>query len=153
MKYLTTSTDAQTLTIIPRVYTTDVVITLRNDSTNDLVTVILPTSEIIGNYIVITNIFSLTESNFYDLKVYEVKGSYKDFKDRVIADSGTFENNTCLYNELDALNLINQSDLDIIYRDRIFCTSQTIDQSENEYYSVNENEYISKSADNDFIIL
>ena len=45
------------------------------------------------------------------------------------------------------------TELDIIYRDKIFCTSQSTDQSSNEYYTVNKDEYIEKSADNDFIIL
>jgi hypothetical protein len=42
---------------------------------------------------------------------------------------------------------------DVIYKDKIFCTDQTIDQDTNSYYSVNENEYISKAGNNDFIIL
>jgi len=41
----------------------------------------------------------------------------------------------------------------IIYRDKIFCTSQSTNQANNEYYSVNKDEYIEKSANNDFIIL
>ena len=43
---------------------------------------------------------------------------------------------------------------DIIYRDKIFCTSQSTDQSNNEHYSVNKNEYVQEdSGNNDFIIL
>lgn len=42
---------------------------------------------------------------------------------------------------------------DVIYLDRVFCTDQTIDQDTNNYYSVNKNEYVSKSGNNDFIIL
>jgi hypothetical protein len=41
----------------------------------------------------------------------------------------------------------------IIYLDKIFCTDQTINQDTNNYYSVNKEEYISKSGNNDFIIL
>jgi hypothetical protein len=41
----------------------------------------------------------------------------------------------------------------IIYLDKIFCTDQTIDQDTNNYYSVNKDEYVSKSGNNDFIIL
>ena len=41
----------------------------------------------------------------------------------------------------------------IIYRDKIFCTAQSTNQSNNESYSVNKDEYKSKSGNNDFIIL
>ena len=90
---------------------------------------------------------------FYDLKVYEIKGSYKQFKERVIALGGTFEDNTCLLTSLEADGLVNTTDLDIIYRDKIFCTAQSTNQSNNESYSVNKDEYKSKSGNNDFIIL
>jgi hypothetical protein len=45
------------------------------------------------------------------------------------------------------------SDSDIIYRDKIFCTAQSTNQSNNESYSVNKDEYKSESGNNDFIIL
>jgi hypothetical protein len=42
----------------------------------------------------------------------------------------------------------------VIYRDKIFCTDQDIDQDTNDYYSVNKDVYISEdSFDNDYIIL
>jgi len=41
---------------------------------------------------------------------------------------------------------------DIIYRDKIFCTEQSTSQSNNDYYTVNKNEYIVKNSNNDFII-
>ena len=153
MKVLTTSTNLQTIKIIPRVFTNSIVLKLRDDSTNDKVSFILPETIINKDYLEISNIFSLKEGRFYDLTVYKVNGSYGEFKERVIADSGTFVNNTCLYNFLDAQNLINTSSLDIIYLDKIFCTDQTINQDTNDYYSVNKNEYVSKSGNNDYIVL
>ena len=153
MKVLTTSTNLQTIKVIPRVFTNSIVLKLRDDSTNDKVSFILPETIINKDYLEISNIFSLKEGRFYDLTVYKVNGSYGEFKERVIADSGTFVNNTCLYNFLDAQNLINTSSLDIIYLDKIFCTDQTINQDTNNYYSVNKNEYVSKSGNNDYIVL
>jgi len=153
MKVLTTSTNLQTIKVIPRVFTNSIVLKLRDDSTNDKVSFILPETIINKDYLEISNIFSLKEGRFYDLTVYKVNGSYGEFKERVIADSGTFVNNTCLYNFLDAQNLINTSSLDIIYLDKIFCTDQTINQDANNYYSVNKNEYVSKSGNNDYIVL
>lgn len=153
MKVLTTSTNLQTIKVIPRVFTNSIVLKLRDDSTNDKVSFILPETIINKDYLEISNIFSLKEGRFYDLTVYKVNGSYGQFKERVIADSGTFVNNTCLYNFLDAQNLINTSSLDIIYLDKIFCTDQAINQDTNDYYSVNKDEYVSKSGNNDYIVL
>jgi hypothetical protein len=42
----------------------------------------------------------------------------------------------------------------VIYKDRVFCTDQTINQANNDYYSVNDGEYVEEdSFDNDYIIL
>ena len=152
MKHLLPIDTEQTISIIPREYTTDVTIILRDDSSN-IETTLVPTSNISNDYLELSAVFTLKEGRFYDLKIYEVKGNYKAFKERVIADSGTFVNNTCLYNFLEAEELINTSDVDIIYRDKIFCTAQLISQANNEYYSVNKDEYKPKSGNNDFIIL
>ncbi len=42
----------------------------------------------------------------------------------------------------------------VIYKDKVFCTDQTINQTNNDYYSVNSGEYTTEdSFDNDYIIL
>jgi len=45
----------------------------------------------------------------------------------------------------------------IYYKDKIFCTDQTINQGNNDYYSVNSGEYTTDSQeamnDNDYIII
>ena len=51
------------------------------------------------------------------------------------------------------LKVIDNYSSNIIYRDKVFCTAQSTSQLNNEHYSVNKNEYVSKSANNDFIIL
>ena len=153
MKVLSTSTNTQTIKIIPRVYDTSVTIKLRDDSTNDEVSFVLPSAIINKDYLELSAIFNLKEGRFYDVKVYQIKGSYEEFKSRVIALGGTFENNTCLLTFLESEDLVNTTDLDIIYRDKIFCTTQSTNQSNNEYYTVNKNQYKSKSGNNDFIIL
>ena len=153
MKHLLPVTTSQIINIIPRVYSTSVFMILRDDSTNDKVTINLPTAELNKNYLKLTSVFNLKEGRFYDLSIYEIKGSYKSFKERVIADGGVFENNSCLLTFLQAEGLVVSTDSDIIYKDKIFCTVQSTNQSSNEKYSVNKNEYISKDANNDFIIL
>jgi len=120
MKHLLPTTNAQTIKIIPRVYSTSVTIKLRDDSTNNETT-ILPSAIINKNYVELTNVFTLVEGRFYDLKVYNGQGSV--------------------------------TEADIIYRDKIFCTAQSTNQSNNEHYTVNKDVYKEKSGNNDFIIL
>jgi len=153
MKVLTTSLSSQTINIIPRRYTENVVLSLRDDSSNTEVLLNLPTCVINKGYLDITSVFNLKEGHFYDLKVYELSITYDDFKERVISAGGTFEDNNCLLNFVQLVQVEEINDNNIIYLDRIFCTDQTIDQDTNNYYSVNKNEYVSKSGNNDFIIL
>ena len=115
MIHLTTSTDAQTVKIIPRSYASNVSMILRDDSTNAEVTYSVSTTTD-KNYLVLSQALELVEGRFYDLTIKE--------------------------------------GADIIYKDKVFCTDQTIDQDANDYYSVNENEYVSDASyDNDYIIL
>mgnify|MGYP003138361763 FL=1 len=120
MKHLLPTSDTQTIKIIPRVYSTSVTIKLRDDSTNNEVT-ILPTAIINKNYVELSNVYTLIEGRFYDLKVYNGQGSV--------------------------------TEADIIYRDKIFCTAQSTNQSNNEHYTINKDVYKEKSGNNDFIIL
>ena len=120
MKHLLPIDTEQIIYIIPRVYATSVTVTLRDDSSNNVKTILL-TGVKNGNYIKLTSVFELVEGRFYDLKVYNGQGAL--------------------------------ASANIIYRDKIFCTAQSTDQSTNNKYSVNKNSYIQKSGNNDFIIL
>ena len=153
MKHLFPTTNTQTLKIIPRVYSVSVIIKLRDDSTNNEVSFVLPSAVINKNYLELSTVLSLKEGRFYDLKVYEIKESYKSFKERVVSLGGTFEKNTCLLTFLQSEELVKITDLDIIYRDKIFCTDQSTNQSNNEHYTVNKDVYKEESGNNDFIIL
>ena len=52
------------------------------------------------------------------------------------------------------LTIINKTDNDaIIYKDRVFATNQTLDQNTNQYYSINKDQYVEHSSDNDYIVL
>ena len=125
MIHLIPSVSEQTIQILPREYTTSIVVLLRDDSTNSETYLELPTSVINGNYLDITSIFTLSEGRFYDLVVYKVELGYV---------------------------LANLTELDVIYKDKIFCTAQDLDQNTNTFYTPNESEYIEQSANNDFII-
>jgi hypothetical protein len=42
----------------------------------------------------------------------------------------------------------------VIYKDKVFCTDQTVDQSTNNYYSVNDSVYTTDTTyDDDYILL
>lgn len=125
MIHLIPSVSNQTIQILPREYTTSIVLLLRDDSTNEKTYIELPTSVVNGNYLDITTIFTLVEGRFYDLSVYKVELGYV---------------------------LANLTELDIIYKDKVFCTAQSLDQNTNTFYSPNVGEYTEQSANNDFII-
>lgn len=73
----------------------------------------------------------------------EIEGNYISFD----AVFGTLTENDFYILEVSYLN-------NIIYKDRVFCTDQAINQNSDDYYSVNKNQYISEeSSDNEFIIL
>lgn len=43
---------------------------------------------------------------------------------------------------------------EVIYKDRIFCTDQDIDQSNNDYYNLNSNEYLDYDGyDNTYLVI
>jgi len=116
MKILTTSTEAQTIKVIPREYVTTATMTLRDDQTNTVTTFSDITLTEEGDYNLITETFALKEGYYYDLKL-------------------TSEGAT-------------------IYKDKVFCTDQSVDQSTNDYYTINQDVYQTETThDNDFIII
>lgn len=118
MKLIGTSGN-KTFKIIPRQYVAgQVTIKLRDDSSNEIIT-ISATASTDRNYMTFDAVFgALKEGRFYNMDV-------------LIFGTST-----------------------VIYKDKIFCTDQTINQSNNDYYSVNDGEYVQEdSFDNDYIIL
>ena len=112
---LTTSTDAQTIKVIPRSYATNVSLIFRDDSTNTSVTY-TSSATTNKNHLVISQALALKEGRFYDLTIKEGAS--------------------------------------VIYKDKVFCTDQTVDQDTNNYYTVNQGEYTTETTyDNDYIIL
>ena len=115
MVILSTTTDAQTIKVIPREYVTSATMKLRDDTTNTEVSYsVSPTTN--RNYLQISQALSLKEGRYYDLKI--LSGS------------------------------------NVIYKDKIFCTAQTVDQSSNDYYTINDSVYTTDTSfDNDYIVL
>ncbi len=115
MVILSTTTDAQTIKVIPREYVTSATMKLRDDTTNTEVSYsVSPTTD--KNYLQISQALSLKEGRYYDLTILD----------------GT----------------------SVIYKDKIFCTAQTVDQSSNDYYTINDSVYTTDTSfDNDYIVL
>ncbi len=116
MKLLTTSTDAQTIKVIPREYVTSATFKLTDDTTNTTSSYsVSPTTD--RNYLSFSQALSLKEGRYYDM-------------------------------------LITKTDGTVIYKDKVFCTAQTVDQTTNDYYTINKDVYTSDASyDNDFIVL
>ena len=85
-----------------------------------------------------SEIVALEEGHFYSLIINENsdKTTIDNFASRVVADSGVYEAESCLYTFLSAYEHTNK----LIYRDKVFVTNQDVDT-----YSINNDEYINRS--------
>jgi hypothetical protein len=140
MIILSTSTTAQSLSVIPRSYASIFSVVVRDDSTNIPITYNIYDGVTSGNYLNFNNAFSLVEGHFYDIELY-----YGDYERRVEEDGGTLESVQCntLFNDSTS-----------IYKDRIFCTDQDIDQTTNNHYELNEGQYTTyNGSNNDYIVI
>ena len=138
MKILTTSTGDQTIRIIPRSYPDDVTLVLRDDSTN-------------------TETIYTLESMEWENTDEEWQAVNLNWNDA----GGYFEENGYLvitnqYNLVEGryYDLTIKEGNNVLYKDKIFCTDQTINQQVNSYYTINDNVYTTENTyDNDYIII
>ena len=72
MIILSTSTIAQSLSVIPRAYSGDFTMSIRDDSTNKTKVYQIADALQVGNYLKFTNIFNpiLPENHFFDLHLF-----------------------------------------------------------------------------------
>ena len=142
MKILTTSTSAQTLTFVPRSYPSEVIVTIRDTSTNTTTRTENVTLTKSNDKASISHAFSLVEGRFYDLKIIEGIGAlWNTYNVLWEAASDNWESIV--------------SSEENIYLDKIFCTDQTINQTDNNYYTINSGEYTETTSypDDDYIII
>ena len=142
MIVLTTSTLAQTFKVIPRTYGDQFTMSIRDDSTNVTTVYEVDNAVTSGNYLTFSQAFSpvLVEGHFYDIKLYSDPNFWN-----------TNYNLWEVYNEFWNIDTTNILD---IFKDRIFCTDQEIDQMDNLYYKLNEGQYITdNSYNNDYIVI
>jgi len=142
MKILTTSNAAQTLTFTPRSYPSLVTVSVRDNSTNTTTRTQNVTLTRVKDNATVSTTYSLVEGRFYDLRIVEGIGAlWNTFTTNWEAATDNWEN-------------IISSEKDV-YLDKIFCTDQTIDQSDNKYYTINDGEYTETTSypDDDYIII
>ena len=94
MKVLTTSTDPQTIKVIPRVYVSSVTLKLRDDSTNEVTTASVDTVTD-KDYLSLSYAFNLKEGRYYDLTLLD--GSNVIYLDRVFCTDQTINQDTNNY--------------------------------------------------------
>jgi len=142
MIILTTSASAQQLSVIPRQYSDNFTLSVRDDSTNVVKYYSITNATTSGNYLNFSNIFNpiLVENHFYDLRLYQ--------------DPNFWNTNYNLWELYAQIWNVDREDTEDIYQDRIFCTDQDIDQlNKNDHYQINEGQYKTYNGyDNTYLV-
>ena len=142
MIVLSTSATAQTLKVIPRDYLTTFIMSIRDDSTNITKHYEISGAITTGNYLTFTNVFNpvLVENHFYDV-VLGVSNSFWNTNIKLWQDDQTLWN-------------VDDTSDGVIYKDKIFCTDQDIDQENNDYYKINKGQYTHYNGyDNTYLVI
>ena len=138
MKILTTSTGLQTIGFIPRLYSAVATLKITDDTTNVSTSTLVNLTQS-GDYLNLSHTFALVEGRFYDFQLN--------------ADGDIWEVNINQW-QLETQTWDSDDISNLIYKDKIFCTDQDVDQTQNKYYSPNKNEYKSNNTfDNNYIVL
>lgn len=138
MQILTTSTDSQSIDVIPRRSVSGVIsLFVRNESTN-----------VVTQY---------TTDQDWDEYTATFSGSEIEWQGSTLtySEGQTYLriNNKYSLSEDTYYSFVIQDTIGKLFKGMMFCTNQTVDQSTNEYYQMNKNQYVTHSADNEFIIL
>ena len=131
MIILKTSTTAQKISVIPREYLDVFTMTVRDDSTNIIKKYDITGATTLNNYLNFDHIFNpvLVENHYYDLRLFT---------------NYNFWNTNYNFWQLDnGLWNIDDGEIQDIYRDKIFCTDQDINQlNNNVFYQLNKGQYV-----------
>ena len=131
----------QTLKVIPRIYESAFQVAYTDDSTNVRTEISISGASTSGNYLTWSQSFNplLVVNHFYDLELFS---NYLFWNQNF----SLWQNYTRLWN--DASDFIN-----VFYKDRIFCTDETIDQKVDKYYDMNKGQFVTTTAyNNDYIV-
>jgi len=126
MIVLKTITSAQDFKVIPRVYGSEFTLSIRDDSTNVKQTYQVSNATTSGNYLTFSQAFSpvLVEGHFYDIELY--------------SDPNFWNTNYFLWELYNEFWNVDTTDIVDIFKDRIFCTDQEIDQMDKLYDNINQ---------------
>lgn len=142
MIILTTSAASQDIKVIPREYVQEFSMSIRDDSTNVTSYYDITSTTTSGNYMIVSQALNpiLVENHFYDLRFY--------------SDYNIWNTNYQLWeNDNSFWNVDRTTDV-TLYRDKIFCTNQEIDQMEDEYYNLNKGQYTTYDGyDNTYLVI
>ena len=140
MKILRTTLDPQTIEFIPRRYNTTGTVAIRDESTN-LIRLYNSNLTQVGDLLSITESFELVEGRMYELAISSDPNVWGNI-------STEWQLNDLLWDAVSA-------NIDYtVYRDKIFCTDENVDQRSLSYYKINKGQFISDdSFDNDYIII
>ena len=132
-----TSATAQAFKIIPRSYAAEFTMSITDDSTNITVYYDITNAITDVNYLTFNQAFNpiLVEGHFYDIRLY--------------SDYNFWNTNYQLWENDNSFWNIDRTTDATLFRDRIFCTDQSIDQIEDEYYDLNLGVYKTFNAAND----
>jgi hypothetical protein len=143
-----TTTASQTLKVIPREYLGQFNIDVRDTTLNKTFSYFEETTSTSGNYLTFTNSYVdsgaatiFIEGRFYDLDLY--------------ADFNYWNMNLSLWELYDEVWQTDSDQKQNIYKDRLFCTDQDIDQlNDNDHYQLNKGQYTTNdSFDNEYIVI
>jgi len=157
MIYLSTASSAQTFTFIPESFVINARLEVKDEETGLVQTNLVPITRLSG-YAAINVALTLEESKFYEIKVVSIGSNWDDvtqswnllstnWEDGITRSGSAWNFATNSWNETtgDWDSVREPKDL-IIYRDRLFCTNQTISQGANEYYDVYKDVYNPSTA-------
>jgi hypothetical protein len=159
MIYLSTASSEQTFTFTPRSVVINARVEVVNEETGFKQTANVPISSL-GNFSAISVALTLVENTFYDLKVISIGSNWDDVTQRwdllginweqgVTSSGAAWNFATNDWNETQGnWDTVRQPKELIIYKDRIFCTNQTISQGANEYYNIDKGLYKESSSGN-----
>ncbi len=142
MIILSTSATAQNLKVIPRDYLSTFILSIKDDSTNIVKHYEINSALTTGNYLSFTNVFNpvLIENHFYDITL-GVSNSFWNTNIKLWQDDQTLWN-------------VDDTSDGVIYKDKIFCTDQDIDQENNDYYKINKGQYSHYNGyDNTYLVI
>mgnify|MGYP003624598369 FL=1 len=130
MIILNSSAASQSISVIPRRYDSDFIMSIRDDSTNTTEFYTVTGAVTVNNYLQFQQAFTalLVENHFYDIHLY--------------INSSFWNTNLELWDFYDVLWQDDTDYVEVLFKDKIFCTDQDINElTDNDYYQLNKGVY------------